>query len=95
MTERKLHALRFVLRPASGIGTFDLVVWSGRNVPAQLPAGKCWRDIEKGDELVVDGRRAHVLEVRIAACEPVWGSTNGRMIVSGRKFEETGKHVDG
>lgn len=51
MTERKLHALRFVLRPASGIGTFDLVVWSGRHVPAQLPAGKYWRDIGKGDEL--------------------------------------------
>lgn len=83
-----------MLRPASDVGTFDLVVWSGRNVQAELPPGKCWRDVEKGDSLVVDGRKAHVLEVRIAACEPVWGSTNGQIIVSGRDFEETGRHLD-
>jgi hypothetical protein len=84
---RPLYALRFVLRPRSGIGTFDLVVWSGRHVPAVLPSGKAWRDLTKGDEIEVVGRKAVVLSVHVAACEPVWGSSNGREIESGRAFE--------
>lgn len=86
----RLHALRFVLKPRSGVGTFDLVVWSGRHVPAVLPAGKSWRHLTKGDEIEVDGRKAYVLSVHVAACEPVWGGSNGREIESGRAFEGEG-----
>lgn len=55
----------------------------------------CAAASQAGSHVPAQLPEAHVLEVRIAACEPVWGSTNGKMIVSGRVFEETGKHLDG
>ena len=44
--------------------------------------------------MIVVGREGHVQRVFIAACEPVWGSSNVCRIKSRREFEEKRKRLE-